>query len=832
MPATDPADPPSALPRGTRLGEFELKRVLGAGGFGIVYLAFDHALEREVAIKEYMPVSLAGRTAAFHVSLLSQSNAENFALGLRSFVNEARLLARFDHPSLVKVHRYWEDNHTAYMAMPFYAGSSLQAVRRQLPEHPNEAWVRAILDPLLGAIERLHLEGVYHRDIAPDNVILRPDGRPVLLDFGAARRVLADRNVTLTAILKPAYAPIEQYGETGAVKQGPWTDLYALGATMHHLLLGQAPTPSTSRAVVDEMLPIASRGLPGCSTAFLECIDWMLKPRPAERPQSVAALRQALAACLPAMPVGSLAGGAPSAANWLPTMALAPAAARPSLPPVASVSSSPQAATSPPVANPPPVASGPAPPAGPRESVPIDDDATVVVPRPRWPETPMAGLPAPGLRAHLSPPSPASANPAAPGAVQPARVAAGTSHLHAEPTLSPAATLGAADAQPAWAALRTDPTLIDDDGATMLPLADSGAAEHGKRAVAAASATAGPTASAAAHPQPGHASRRAPRLVWGLASGAAAAAIALWLAWPQAGPRPLAADAGDAGRSAAGAGSSAGAVTTPPMPQAPGNPAVLAAAAPPTAPPAMTAPTNAPTSAPAAAVAVAVAKVPVLVPTTPQALPAKAQATAPIAAPAKGAGAARATAAAVAAAAAASAAAAAQAALAATPPSTDTGRPGLATSITRLPAADPSPGTHAPSASPTAPATGLSPMPGPSVNSAPGPSTTGQSPAAAAAANPQRVAVAAPPVIPAATGVTPPNAGTSTSNSNNAKPANAAKTPERDNEPVLMQARALSPSERCEGRVLVALWACVERQCKSDASLRDHPECQKLRRAP
>ena len=106
-------DPPSALPRGTRLGEFELMRVLGVGGFGIVYLAFDHALEREVAIKEYMPAQLAGRTASMHVSLLSQSNAESFSLGLKSFVNEARLLARFDHPSLVKVHRYWEGNNTA-----------------------------------------------------------------------------------------------------------------------------------------------------------------------------------------------------------------------------------------------------------------------------------------------------------------------------------------------------------------------------------------------------------------------------------------------------------------------------------------------------------------------------------------------------------------------------------------------------------------------------------------------------------------------------------------------------------------------------------------------
>ena len=206
---------PSALPPGTRLGEFELLRVIGVGGFGIVYLALDHDLEREVAVKEYMPASLAGRTETLHVSLRSQSDADTFALGLRSFVNEARLLARFDHPSLLKVHRYWEANGTAYMAMPVMRGRAVKEVRQEMAKPPDEAWLRALLDPLLGAIERLHSEGVYHRDIAPDNIQIEPDGHPVLLDFGAARRVISDKSQTLTAILKPAYAPFEQYAEAG-----------------------------------------------------------------------------------------------------------------------------------------------------------------------------------------------------------------------------------------------------------------------------------------------------------------------------------------------------------------------------------------------------------------------------------------------------------------------------------------------------------------------------------------------------------------------------------------------------------------------------------------
>jgi serine/threonine protein kinase len=186
--------PASALPVGTRLGEFELTRVLGVGGFGIVYLAFDHALHREVAVKEYKPASLAGRTETLHVSLRSQSDADTFALGLKSFVNEARLLARFDHPSLVKAHRFWEANNTAYLAMPVYRGQTLKQVRAGMSATPDEAWLRAMLLPLLRAIDKLHGEGVCHRDIAPDNIQTEADGRPVLPDFGAARHVIGDKN--------------------------------------------------------------------------------------------------------------------------------------------------------------------------------------------------------------------------------------------------------------------------------------------------------------------------------------------------------------------------------------------------------------------------------------------------------------------------------------------------------------------------------------------------------------------------------------------------------------------------------------------------------------
>jgi serine/threonine protein kinase len=150
----------SPLPPGTRVAEFEVRRVLGSGGFGIVYLAWDHALEREVALKEYMPGTLAGRGEGLAVSVRSKSAADTYALGLRSFVNEARLLARFDHPSLVKVYRFWEDNGTAYMVMPMYPGRTLRQVRAGMVVPPGEAACRRVLDALLSALEVLHKEGV------------------------------------------------------------------------------------------------------------------------------------------------------------------------------------------------------------------------------------------------------------------------------------------------------------------------------------------------------------------------------------------------------------------------------------------------------------------------------------------------------------------------------------------------------------------------------------------------------------------------------------------------------------------------------------------------
>ncbi len=294
---TQPVEP-DALPAGTRLDKFEILQVLGAGGFGIVYLALDHALERQVAIKEYMPSALAGRGhGTLDVVLRSPSHAQTFALGLRSFVNEARLLAGFDHPALVKVHQFWEAHGTAYMAMQYYPGRTLHNERRTMHGPPCEAWLRGITEPLLSALHLLHEQGVYHRDISPDNIIVTPSGQPVLLDFGAARRVVGDRAQSLTAILKPDFAPVEQYADVPNMRQGAWTDLYALGAVVYFMLKGCPPVPAVTRAVDDHMPLLANQAgasLMGVGAPFLAAIDWALAIAPHERPQSVQALRDAI----------------------------------------------------------------------------------------------------------------------------------------------------------------------------------------------------------------------------------------------------------------------------------------------------------------------------------------------------------------------------------------------------------------------------------------------------------------------------------------------------------------------------------------------------------
>ncbi|WP_176045430.1 serine/threonine-protein kinase [Burkholderia sp. BCC1644] len=279
------------LPLGHRLGELQLDEVLGIGGFGIVYRAFDRTLRRAVAIKEYMPSMLATRGGDYTVSLRSERFAQAFDAGRGAFLNEARLLAQFDHPGLVKVLHFWESHGTAYMVMPFYEGRTL----KQLLDSGmriSETQLRNIVGALLGALDTLHRAQCFHRDVALDNVLIRPNGSAILLDFGAARKRIGDMVDDGAMMIKPGYAPIEQYTDDPAFSQGPWTDLYALGAVMHAMITGELPPAAVVRSIKDTYRPLASRELPAgevYSPAFLAAVDHALQLRIQDRPESVAA---------------------------------------------------------------------------------------------------------------------------------------------------------------------------------------------------------------------------------------------------------------------------------------------------------------------------------------------------------------------------------------------------------------------------------------------------------------------------------------------------------------------------------------------------------------
>ncbi len=288
----------ATLSPGQRLGDFLITRVVGQGGFGIVYEAEDLTLQRRVAIKEYMPAQLAARVDGT-VNVVSGRYAKSFELGRRSFLAEARLLAQFRHPGLLEVLHFWEQNGTAYMVMPFYEGRTLDQVLANAAHVIDEAWLKSVIRPVLDALEHMHGEDCYHRDVSADNILIRPDGKALLLDLGAARRVIGESDRALTVMLKPGYAPIEQYADDPACRQGPWTDIYAVAAVLHHAVTNRMPPASASRVMHDSLPSLAALAPPGYSPRFLEAIDRGLSIRPEQRPRTVGEFRSLLFAASP-----------------------------------------------------------------------------------------------------------------------------------------------------------------------------------------------------------------------------------------------------------------------------------------------------------------------------------------------------------------------------------------------------------------------------------------------------------------------------------------------------------------------------------------------------
>src|SRR5262245_13485101 len=288
-----------ALPDGTDLvDDYRIRRVLGAGGFGITYLADEKALGRLVTIKEYFPAEFAARRDRT-VAPRSREATGDYQWGLDRFIEEAQTLARFDHPNIVRVHRYFRANNTAYMVLHFEEGGSFKAGLRNLKRAPRQRELDKMIAPLLDALDAIHRANFLHRDIAPDNIMVRKDGSPVLIDFGSARVAIASHSRTVSALVKPGYSPYEQYATTGA-NQGPWTDIYALGATLYHAVAGKRPPDAPSRVVSDDYVPAREAALSSYRGTFLDAIDKALRLEVDERPRTITEWRTTLLASAPA----------------------------------------------------------------------------------------------------------------------------------------------------------------------------------------------------------------------------------------------------------------------------------------------------------------------------------------------------------------------------------------------------------------------------------------------------------------------------------------------------------------------------------------------------
>ena len=281
----------NALAIGTMLLEYRIEAVLGAGGFGMTYLCTDTNLDKHVAIKEYFPSDLALRALDGSVVAVNTESDQSYKWGLERFIQEARTLAKFSHPHIVRVNRYFDANGTGYMVMDYENGESLTQLLKREP-HLTEARIKEIVVPLLDGLQAVHDTGFLHRDIKPANIYIRTNGSPVLLDFGAARHAVTGSTKSLTAVLTPGYAPLEQYSGDG--NQGPWSDIYAMAGVLYRAFTNENPPDAVSR-LKNDTVPARLAKLKGrISEPALRALDWALALDEKQRPTSVEVWKRAL----------------------------------------------------------------------------------------------------------------------------------------------------------------------------------------------------------------------------------------------------------------------------------------------------------------------------------------------------------------------------------------------------------------------------------------------------------------------------------------------------------------------------------------------------------
>jgi serine/threonine protein kinase len=280
------------LPPGFQLDRYRIERQLSLGGFSIVYLAYDDD-GTPVAIKEYLPNSLALRSEGQIMPAISDDHQAAFRHGMKCFFEEGRALAHLSHPNVVRVLNFFRANETVYMVMQYERGRTLQEHVQKHKGEIREVFVRNVFTRLLNGLREVHTQKLLHLDIKPSNVYLRTDGNPVLLDFGAARQALGTAGHSLKPMYTPGFAAPEQY--KAPFQMGPWTDIYAVGASMYACLSGSSPQAADKRVERDQLLPATKRFPAQYSGQLLEIIDWCMVLDYQKRPMSVFALQKVLA---------------------------------------------------------------------------------------------------------------------------------------------------------------------------------------------------------------------------------------------------------------------------------------------------------------------------------------------------------------------------------------------------------------------------------------------------------------------------------------------------------------------------------------------------------
>lgn len=285
--------PYRTLQPGEMLNWYRIERILGRGGFGVIYLATDTNLDHHVAIKEYIPGDVATRSGDSKVHPITEEHGEMFRWGMDRFIKEARNLVKFKHPNIVRVMSVFQENNTAYMVMEFEEGEDLRTFLRK-PGANSEQSLKQLILPISKGLAEVHRHGFIHRDIKPANILVRKDGTPVLLDFGSARNASKFTHQSLTALVSVGYAPLEQYNSEADEQQGPWTDIYALGGTLYNAISGRDPVESTRRGAAllnggqDPLIAAEYLGEGKYSKGFLRAVDWAMEFAIADRPQTLA----------------------------------------------------------------------------------------------------------------------------------------------------------------------------------------------------------------------------------------------------------------------------------------------------------------------------------------------------------------------------------------------------------------------------------------------------------------------------------------------------------------------------------------------------------------